>query len=422
MLMSVIFKRQFILSSVLMASVASAPFSNVASAQPNSVDSILLFQPHEVDYNSKIGIPVGGFLLNPGISYQATYDDNIFLKEKNLTSDFISTFKPGVALQTNWARHELYMGLVATKTDYRRNSQKDSLDVGSIVSGRYDITYGTYVDGYLRKDKRNLSRGSEEDVDGAVPVKYDNWSSRIGFTRALSYIQTKLAAFHENTERVSDKTTAVAGDFLKRDKNGVEATLLYEYFPNNNLFVTMGHTNIDYNIVGSDTRIVNKSELRYGANFSYWEMYSGSVYFGHLRTNYSDQLHGVNDPFVGFNISWAPTPLTNLTFNTGRAYQEGNMSANERVAVDTVKIGLSHDFTEFVTGTVKAGYTDNSYRSLTGSKLRDNRIYTLGTDAQYKVSDNLGLKVGYDYKQKDSDVANDSYKNNRVLFSVTYMH
>lgn len=402
--------------------ILGALCSGMSVAQPISPDDILVFQRHEVDYNSPVGIPLGGFLLTTGLSYNAIYDDNIFLKKTNLTHDFINVFKPGIALQSNWGRHEVFVGLEATKTDYRWNSQKDALDYGGIVSGTYDISYGTFVNGYLKKNQRNLSRGSEDDVDGSVPIKYNSWASRIGFTRALSYIQMKAAAFHDNTQRADSMATAVAGDFLERDSNGLEGTLTYEYFPKNNLFVTVAHTNIDYNLVGGDSRIVNKSELKYGMNFSYWDMYSGSLYFGHLRTDYSHIDNGSNDPYATFILNWAPEKLTNVSFSTGRSYSDGNISADEKVIIDNMKLAVSHQFMDSVTGNIYGTIADNSYKSLAGAKLRDNRVYGTGVDAQYKVSDHMGLKLGYDYKHRNSDIDSENYKDNRILFSVTYMH
>lgn len=391
-------------------------------AQPRSTDEILSFAKHDIDFNSKVGIPIGGLFVTPGISYEAVFDDNIFLKKTNLTSDFISLYKPGFAVQTNWGRHEIYAGVQAVKRDYRKNNQKDSLDYGGILSGRYDITYKTYLDGFIKKTQSNLSRGSDEDVDGSAPIKYDGWSSRVGFTRELSYVQFKAAAFHDNTERKDSSATVVTGDFIKRDKNGVEATLTYEFYPKNNLFITTIFTNTDYNLVGNIDRNVNQGELKYGANFSYWDIYSGSIYFGHLKTDYSHLEESADDPFVGLALNWAPTKLTNVSLLMGRSYRDGNISANEKVVVDNTKLILTHQITNFIVGSITSGIADNSYEALSGGTLRENRIYSFGTDAKYSVSDNLSLKVGYDFRKRTADGINEDYKNNRILFSMTYMH
>lgn len=395
----------------------------VSLAQPKSTDAIINFSSkHDIDFNSKVGIPVGGLFVTPGLSYDAIFDDNIFLKDLNLTSDFISVFKPGVAVQTNWGRHELYAGLHAVKKDYRENSQKDALDYGGILSGRYDITYATYIDGYVKKTQSNLSRGSDEDIDGSVPIKYDGWSSRVGFTRELSYVQFKAAAFNDTTERKDSTTTAVTGDFIKRSKNGAEATIAYEFYPKNNLFVTTTLTNIDYNLVGNISRDVNRGELRYGANFSYWDIYSGSIYFGHLKTDYSHIEEMSDDPFMGLALNWAPSRLTNVSLSMGRSYTDGNISANEKIITDNTKLVLTHQITNFITGSITAGLTDNSYEALSGGTLRENTLYALGADAKYAMSDNLSLKLDYNFRKRVSEASNEDYKSNRILFSLTYMH
>lgn len=391
-------------------------------AQPQSEGSVLQFQRHEVDYNSPVGVPVGGFLMTPGLFYSALYDDNIFLRNTNLTHDFISVFKPSIALQSNWSRHEVYVGLQANKTDYRWNSQKDALDYGGILSGAYDITYGTYVDGYLRKDRQSLNRGTDEDVDGSNPIEYDSWASGIGFTRAVSYIQAKIAAFHNHTERDEDLTTAVSGDFIERDSNGLEGTLTYEYFPKNSLFVTTSHTNIDYDLVGGIGRIVNKSELKYGLNFSYWDMYNGALTFSHLRTEYSHIDNISSDPSVLFNLVWSPTQLTDVSTSIGRTYSDGNVSADEKNMTDRAKIDVSYKITEFVTGNITGSAAENTYEALSGATLRENKVYRAGVSAKYQVSDHLGFELGYDYRTKQADSAAAEYDNNRILFSLTYMH
>lgn len=396
--------------------------AHFSMAQTATAENVLQFKRHGLKLENSVGVPIGGFVATPVMSYGALYDDNIFLRNTNTASDFVSIYKPGLAMQSKWQRHELYLGLQAIKSDYRKYSQKDTLDYGGIISGAYDVSYGTYFDGFLRKDRQNLSRGTEDDIDGSLPIEYDSWAARIGFTRALSYLQGKIAAFHETTKRQDDNVAAVTGDFTNRDTNGVEGTITYEYFPKNNLFVTVSHTNIDYDLVGGTGRSVDKNELKYGLNFSYSEIYSGSLSFGHLRTDYSDIPQESNDPSLLFNFAWAPTKLTNVLFSAGRSSRDGNISANEKVMSDNARITVSHIFTDFITGNLTGLASDNSYESLAGGTLRETRLYGAAVDAQYRLSDNLGFKLGYDYRRRNSDNLASEYINNRVLFSVTYMH
>lgn len=393
-----------------------------ALAYSKPEQSTLAFQRHSVDPQSRSGIPLGGFLLTPLVSYDFVYQDNVFLKKADPKEDLISVYRPAISLQSNWARHEVYAGLQANKTDYRRYSQKDSLDYGAIVSGVYDITYGTYLDGYLRHDRQSLTRGSEDDINGEVPIQYDVWASRIGLTRALSYIQAKGFVFHDYMERHGRRSTSVNGDILTRERKGAEVTFAYEYLPQNNVFLTLSRIHAEDSVIGADNRTIYKNEFKYGVNFNHSNIYQAMVYFGNTQTDYSHISAQLKDPFAGLNLKWSPTEQTYMTLSTGRYYREGSISGNERVETDSTKIDIFHQLTDSIMGNLTGFMADYTYKTLSGSFLRQNRIYGTGLHFDYRLSDHFGFKFGYDYKRRNSDDITDEYINNLWLFSVNYMH
>lgn len=391
-------------------------------AQPQTPDDVMVVREQTVDYNSTLGIPFGGFILNTGISVDATADDNVFLSEHNRSYDFITVTKPAIGLQSNWNRHSLFLGGQAVRRDYLKFNERDSDEYGALLSGTYHITYGTYMDASASTRHRSLTRGTEEDLSGSTPIEYNTQSQTLGFTRALSYLRAKIAWMHNMTERSDDLSSAVTGDFIKRDKHSAEATLSYEYLLNNELYIKMNQGYISYDLFGGSHRELEKTDIKYGWNFSFWDMYSGGLHFGHLHSVYSHLPNDYDDPYMGANINWAFSPLTTFAASTGRTYSDGDVSANEKIMTDTTRLVATHQITPFLTGGLTGSISDNVYSTPSDTTRTSNRVYGVGVEAKYKFSDNLGVKLGYDYRERNSDVVNNDYTNNRIMFSVTYMH
>jgi len=357
------------------------------------------------------------------MALKETYDDNIFLTKNNAKADTLTTTIPALALQSNWDRHILFLGANAEKGSYRTHHEKNFSDHGLIASGQYDLTHGTFLTAALGEKQQHLSRGSEEDQAGADTIDFSTRSQTLGFTRALSTLQLKIFGKNEDTERLSEKNTLLANDYTKRHTQSLATTLSYVYMPHNEIFVSQILTRTRYDLTGGLNQDARSTDTQAGLNFDTTGLFKGSLYAGYLhRMADGGAANDRNHPYIGGTLDWNLTPLTTIGFSANTAYKEATLAANGGAVSHTYQASLKNSFTQRLQASFKAGLNQNDYAATLTSASRENTVYFTGIETAYKFSDNLGVKLGYDYKKRESTLDTENYTNNKALLSLTYMH
>lgn len=407
--------RRMLLLVVGVLSLSSSP----VWAQPTSPDNILSLPPSKISDQSTIGIPLGGFMISPGVKVETNIHDNIFLSKNDTSSDMVTVFEPGLAVQTNWNRHSLYFGTKAEKASYKRYSHKDYTDYGFLLSGQYDIAYETYVVGGLERNRKHYGRGAEEDQEGGDTVDYNATKGSLSFTRALSYIQLKLFGSTEKSELESDRFLLGSGDYFEKNSNTYQSNIAFEYLPENELFLEVTYNTTDYSLINGTEDRATRVNTRLGLKFHTASLYRGSLFGGYLHRKHEGEFD-VKDPYVGGSFVWEITPLTALSLQSARYFSEPSVSGTGGSMTTSHQAELRSSLTTRLSGATSVRYDDNDY-SLSGTS-RKNKLLEAGVEADYKLSDNLSAGAEYNYRRRISTISSEDYTDNHVLFSLTYMH
>ncbi len=393
-----------------------------AHAQVTAPDNILSGNLIPINNASTRGVRVGGFLVSPGITVSSLYDDNIFLQKTGSTNDLLTSIKPGLAVQSNWNRHILYLGANANIGSYNTHSEKDFSDHGAIIAGQYELTEKTFLTASLTDKDHHATRGSEEDQNGGNTIDLSSVSQSLGFTRALSYWQFKILGKNEETRRETELDALAATDFVKRKAQSLSTTVSYVYMPLNELYIKNTLSQTAYHLINGTTEDSKKTDTQVGLNFDTTGLFSGSVYGGYLQRSNDFSLKGTNDPYLGGALSWRITPLTTLTALTTTTYSDPSLSAENGAKSTQYQISLKNSFTTRLDTTLTTGVYKNSYLATATASGRENEIYYTSLEADYRFSDNMGVRLGYDHKDKSSSLETDEYSSNKALLSLTYMH
>ncbi len=406
------------------AAIGLAAFSYAAAAQVLNPDDVLTVRPRSVNKNAASGVRLGSFLFSPGIEAKTLYDDNIFRTENNKQSDLITSVKPAFALQSDWLRHGIFFGAEGDFGFYAKESRQNYEDYGVLASGQYDIAYNTYFTGAVSQARRHQDRGSVFDTDGDSLISYIVTSELIGFTRAVSFIKLKMQAKNEDVKISQDDRDAAfsTDDYRDRNNKQFQATLSYEFMPGNEVFLTETYDTTDYTLFSGGDRNSDGTDTRVGLNFDDGGVWSGSLYGGYIQRNYDTGDDDTKKPYFGGRLRWKASALTTVTFTLDKAFRDTTVTNAAGVVNTTRRVEVAQQFTPYLTGTATAGYDDNDYVGGDGPVNRNTHLYYAGAGVKYDLSDGIGLRFGYDYRERTSNHAFDEYQDNRVMVSLTYMY
>ena len=94
--------------------VQIAILSTPAVAYDSKDDADLFKERESIDYVQK-GIRSHSFMVLPSFDFAEEYSTNVFYQDersKNVVTDFVSHYKPGVAIKSDWSRHALNLSLI----------------------------------------------------------------------------------------------------------------------------------------------------------------------------------------------------------------------------------------------------------------------------------------------------------------------
>lgn len=393
------------------------------AAQSLVPDDVLLFRQRSINDSLPQGIRLGGLLVSPGVEVTETYDDNIFRTSTGEKSDFITSVKPAIGIQTNWDRHVLFFGAEGEFGFYKNHSSENFEDYGVMLSGQYDITDDTYVILALSQAKRHIGRGSLLDPNGSVPTDYEVTRQQFRLVRELGMLQFELDGQNEDV-RLSDVTASGVpnSSLAERDNQGIGGELKFEYMPGNALFASYTYANTDYALSGGANRNAQGYDVKSGVEIDLNRGIKASLFGTYINRRYVTESPDTSRIYPGATLSYDITKLTTLTGLLETDFNETTVSGVAGVLRTQRRLGLAQQFTALLRAEIYAGLNDYDYVGGTGSINRETDVRFAGFSTQYKATEHLGLKAAYDRQKRSSPTASDAYTDNRVSLSLVYMY
>lgn len=400
--------------------IAVAAASGGAGAQPFSPDSVFLPSPPPVSAEKTVGLPVGAWMMSPRIRIENILRDNVFLTRDNPSADWIRLVKPAVAVQTNWARHFLYAAGGAEQASHKRYGRKNYTDYGFFLTGRYDLAPKTDLTGMVERARRHYGRGAGEDQAGEDSVSYLTTKLGAGFARTLSYLQLNLTTLHEEAELESDRFRLGTGDYTRKTTNFFQSVLTLETMPENGPFLDLSYAVTDYDLLDAAATRARKLNTKLGFRFDTGGLYAGTLFGGYLWRRHEGEIELERQPYIGASLLWRVTPLTTLFLTTNRFFSEPTVSGTGGAVTSFYLLEGKSALTTRMTGGFSLRYDDNDY-SLDGSEHK-NKVLDAGVETNYRVSDNLSADLEYGHRRRASSIEAEENADNRLVFSLNYMH
>ena len=368
---------------------------------------------------------LGAFLLKPSLGLLQNHDDNIFRISGDKRSDWVTSVKPEVKLQSDWNLHQVEAGASAQFNRYRKNSSENHDDFAFYLSGRYDVDYQTYFTGLWRQERLHEDRSSLDDVDGDAPLEYDVQTGRVGFTRALGilklYMDGTLKSYtYDDSRRGS---TIIDNSDRDRDQYSFKTRLSYSVSDNAQAFGQVTYNRRRYENSSTSFRNSNGMDYRAGVTANLTGKAEGELYVGYLTQDYDDGFSDISAPSFGGSLLWNLNDLTSLKASAERSVQETSLAGSSGVVRTSVDLTLQHAITEDILAEATIGLDDDTYKGGSDSANRDNTTYEGGLSLSYNFGRGFVSTLKYDYTKRNFERENNNgFENNRITAGLTYAY
>jgi len=378
-------------------------------------------------------IHIGNLKIIPGITGQAIYDDNIYMKNgtnettQKKVSDSIYHVQPALLLnytlpergfinlgyQGDWAFYK-----DNDKNNWKNNKISAALDYkapGGLILGINNL-YSTGEDPYGSPDQYAIGR---------VTSRWDNdMKSKVGFLfteRLRSFLY-----YNYYKQEYKDQEDASQNYNDNEFGLGVEA----KFLPKTWGFIRYhyGKRIYDAGTIQSSVKAdSNWHKTSVGLTWDGSAKLSGELNLGYQWKSY-DNEQTVNplvnrskskDTWIAAtSVTYKPIETTSLTLNITRALRDTSADSNEYFEDTGLGLSLRQTLLRQLTLNVGGMYSKNEYN--TNSRTDDN--YSLNGTMEYNVHKGITASIGYNYKRKDSNSTDSEYTDNQFVASVKLIY
>ena len=380
------------------------------------------------DYD-RPGVRMGGFIAKPTIGVDETYDSNIYATP-SATSDFFTSLTPALTIQSDWGRHALAFNASGDFKWYTSHSTENANNASADVTGRYDISTGSYLTGDVgmalnHEDRSAPGRDSGGPVIGnpKSPVEYTTTGGYVGYVRQEGRLGLNVDGTMTSYSYVN--TTDVVGNIVtETDRSRIEyvgaVKASWEIIPQlpYNVFVRgLGNTR-KYNAVDSTEASIDPLGRTARRNSTGWEVDAGGqvqitrlitaeLYGGWIEQDYDSALYkSVSAPAFGGNLLWNVTPLTSIKASASRSVAETDLTGASSSTEINTYLSIEHELLSNVIILGGAGYVHDDYNGISrtddtwgvngGVRYLINRMWRATGDLTYNNRSSTTRGQNYD--------------------------
>ncbi|TKW61357.1 MAG: hypothetical protein DI628_01650 [Blastochloris viridis] len=370
--------------------------------------------------HAPMGIRAGSFLVIPKVELVETYNDNIYASSNNEESDFVTSVKPEVSVRSNWSRHALNAKAGAEVRKFADNSEEDETNYNVAMDGRVDVLRDTSIGGGVSYARDHEDRGNPNTIGSPdEPIEYTTKIARIGAYRGLGRANARFDSEVKQLEYDNGQTAAgVPLNNSARDRNEYTQTLRLGYQIDSR-FEAFVKGAIDSRVY-DDKSIARSSHgqtYTAGTTFDISGKTRGEVYAGIASRNYTNAAReDIDEPVWGGKVTWNATDLTSVIASVDRTIEETTLAGASGFVNTDYRVGVEHALTRDILLKGNVGYLQADYQG--NGANRDDETYTAGAGIDYYLSRCFKAGLGYQYTNRQSNVAGGDYGRNTVMLRL----
>lgn len=373
-----------------------------------------------------LGIRLGAFSILPYVDVIEHYDSNVFRTETGARGDFITVVRPGIRIQSDWARHRLGLAALVEICRHADFTSENYEDIVVTVDGGLDARSDTQVGATVSFTRGHVDRSSPENNAASVePKTYDRVTAKANVSRGtrLTSATVDMAATWTNFH---DGETAAGTPIHNDDDDNLVLApgfrVGYRPSPGNEVYVRSRYVETFYRNPtrdGGADRDDRGVDVLVGVTKNISDVWIGEVYVGYAPRLFDDpsleSMVGANAVVGGMDLLWNPTAVTSVmgtVTKTAAATTTAGASA-----ISTLSAGLTaeHALRRAVLLDATVGITNDDYVGASRSDV----TYRGGVGAEYRMNQWVAMDVRYDYLTRDSTMAGASHDRHAVGVGVT---
>lgn len=350
----------------------------------------------------------GEWKLEPNISWQGIYDDNILF---NNESDYVSNLKPGLQVSRRTDRSNIDLsGLVSIiryldNSEYDRENQDYRLSAGYNVSPRMSVNISSRL---------GIDYSFDEyfEEQGLVTAKIKRY-----FYDISPGLRLALDDLSSLTFNVYYRSADYSFD-IKNDYDVLGGGLTWSRT------IMDGHTDI-FMSTGFEKTVYDLSQgesewrvyrLLAGARHRLSETLDLSFSAGPRWTESRYSALNIKEDDLSYTVEGALNwRLERSRLNLGVVREETQSIYGENIVRNRVRAGITHDISPRWRARVSGAFTQNQTDGLV--RKRESETINFDTSLSYVLRQNMDLGIGYNFRRNQDKVTNQTEKANRIYLS-----
>ncbi len=355
-------------------------------------------------------VDVFGLQFTPTLTVKESYDDNFRELEHQKESSWITSIKPAFELLAEDRNSAYRLTYEADSDIYHDDSDASNTDHKVLLESIMEFT---------SSQRLKLEAGYnkiEETGDTAVADENDKYhATHVGglYTFGSKTADNRLD-FGANYEELRYDNSGDINADEERDTTALNAVWYHRLGGSTNSLVEVRHADYDYVQKDSPRNSTNDAVLVGGV----WEATAkttGKLRVGYEKKNFDDNSRDdLNSPMWEVGVDWSPLTYSKVSLTTRRAFDEGD-DGSDAIKNTSTSLAWQHGWTERVISTMSYEFGTKDYEG----QERSDDLQVIGFNLTYKMRRWLDIGVGYTYTDNNSDAADQSYKRNVYMVSLT---
>ena len=337
--------------------------------------------------------------LHLAASETLTYDDNIYLTDKNTKGSLISTTRVGADYKAQIPSTGLML-TTAAGVGYNAYTKKPGKNNYWEALGGFDIANEQFKIG-------DSVLYTSDPANNELTERH----KRLNNTGYISYVTSreKMFGVGVSAEDILDRYFQSEMQYLNRNRVNVGAQLYYNMTAKTNFFVEYMFSDITYK-ENKDSNSIGNS-LGLGVNGQIAAKVTGTAKITYDMRDYDRSVTGADNynDLVGYYVAltWKPTNRNVVRLSGARKMEEtrfGNDTGYNRYFADTlVSLYGSHKLTDKLTAALTVSWENMDYAKRVNGTKRDDNLYTIKPQVDYQFKEWLSAGIWYQFRTRHSN-------------------
>ncbi len=361
-------------------------------------------------------IHVGQLKINPYVSVNEAFSDNIYYTSTEERNDSITTTTPGVKLQYPFRMHRADLEYYSVFSRYHSYTTENTTD--EHANGSVNLKFGSLFGLNLSDAYLNGHEPRSASSTGFIE-RFQTNAATASATYQLADLSKVQLDYSKSLWRFQTST------FRNRDEGFFSGYFYYRFLPKTSAFIEYDHKQVVFSQSSLDLDN-NVDSLLAGLTWEISARSKGTVKGGMIKKDFTSPTQGDFKGWTGYaDVHHDFTDNTSILLNGQRTVNETSLLGNRYFITTGVYAELTHRFVRKLSGVVRGSYGIDNYADpvvtdpiTNASTVRTDRTLFGGLGLKYKMKDWLEFAVDYNARERRSNIPVNDYNEHSYILTA----